>query len=145
MSHTSITYQHDSNIVQNQHQGPIGNVATTKRKIEEQVKSPLVSSYPQQIVRPKAPQQQSLRMERPKKPQAKDPKYFQPGPQKVIRTPIHILKREVFLLPPRAAREKEQTSDNPIEELTKLQEVQRKSPPTPVHSKVTTSAQEKPL
>ena len=55
------------------------------------------------------------------------------------------MKREVFSPPPRAAREKEQTSDNPIEELTKLQEVQRKSPPTPVNSKVTTSAQEKPL
>ena len=30
MSHTSITYQHDSNTVQNQLQGPIGNVATKK-------------------------------------------------------------------------------------------------------------------
>ena len=145
MSHTSITYQHESNTMQKQPQGPNGNVATTKRKIEEQVKSPPVSSYPQQVVRPRAPQQQSMRTEKPKKPQAKDQKYFPPGPQKVIRTPIHILKREVFSPPPRTAREKESTSEHPIAELTKLQEVQRKSPPKPVSLNVTASVQEKPL
>ena len=84
-------------------------------------------------------------MERPKKPQMKDQKYFPPGPQKVIRTPIHILKREVFSPPPRAAREKESASENPIKELAKLQDAQRKSPPTPVKSIIVSSAQEKPL
>ena len=82
-------------------------------------------------------------MERPKKPQIKDQKYFPPGPQKVIRTPIHILKREkAFSPPPRAAREKESVSENPIKELAKLQDAQRKSPPAPVSS---SSVQEKPL
>ena len=81
-------------------------------------------------------------MEKPKKPQMKDQqKYFPPGPQKVIRTPIHILKREVFSSP-RAEREKESASKNPIKE---LQDAQRKSPPTPVNSTVATNVQEKPL
>ena len=74
-----------------------------------------------------------------------DQKYFPPGPQKVIRTPIHILKREVFTPPPRSSREKETSSKSPIKELAKLQEVQRKSSPAPVVPKVTSSTQEKPL
>ena len=100
------------------------------------------------MLRPNTPQQQpTLRMERPKKPQIKDQKYFPPGPQKVIRTPIHILKREkAFSPPPRAAREKESVSENPIKELAKLQDAQRRSPPAPVSSSsVSSSVQEKPL
>ena len=96
-------------------------------------------------MRPRAPQQQPLRMERPKKSQMNDQKYFPPGPQKVIRTPIHILKREVFSPPLRSSREKESTSENQIKELAKLQEVHRKSPPAPVIPKITSSTQEKPL
>ena len=84
-------------------------------------------------------------MEKPKKPQMKDQKYFPPGPQKVIRTPIHILKREVFSPPPQAAREKESASENLIKELAKLQDAQRKSPPTPANSTVASNVQEKPL
>ena len=86
-------------------------------------------------------------MERPKKPQIKDQKYFPPGPHKVIRTPIHILKREkAFSPPPRAAREKESVSENPIKELAKLQDAQKRSPPAPVSSSsVSSSVQEKPL
>ena len=71
------------------------NVTAAKRKIEEQVILPVDSSQSQQqqIVRPKA-------IERTKKSQMKEQKYFPPGPQKVIRTPIHILKREVPKPPP---------------------------------------------
>ena len=96
-------------------------------------------------MRHRVPQQQPLRVERPRKPQMNDSKYFPPGPQKVIRTPIHILKREVFSSPPRSSRGKELSSRSPVQELTKLQEVQRKSSPTPVVPKVTSSTQEKPL
>ena len=141
---TSVTFQSNSNMAQNQIKGPVGNVTSAKRKIEEQVKSPTDSSHPQPMLRPKTPQQ-PLRMEKPKKPQMKDQKYFPPGPQKVIRTPIHILKREVFSPPPRAAREKESASKNPIKELAKLQDAQRKSPPTPANSTVASNVQEKPL
>ena len=42
MSHTSVTFQSDSNIVPNQVKGPVGNATSTKRKIEEQVKLPPV-------------------------------------------------------------------------------------------------------
>ena len=81
MSHTSVTFQSDTtNIVPNQVKGPVGNVTSTKRKIEEQVKLLPTSSYPQQVVRPRAPQQQQMRMERPRKPQIHDQKYFPPGP-----------------------------------------------------------------
>ena len=75
MSHTSVTFQSNSNMAQNQIKGPIGNVKSAKRKIEEQVKSPTVSSHPHPMLRPKTPQQ-PLRMEKPKKPQMKDQKYF---------------------------------------------------------------------
>ena len=144
MSHTSVTFQSNSNMAQNQIKGPVGNVTSAKRKIEEQVKSPTVSSHPQPMLRPITPHQ-PLRMEKPKKPQMKDQKYFPPGPQKVIRTPIHILKREVFSPPPQAAREKESASENLIKELVKLQDAQRKSPPTPTNSTVASNVQEKPL
>ena len=113
MNHTSVTFQPDSNIVPNQTKEPVGNTTSTKRKIEEQVKSSPVSSHPQQVVRPRAPQQQPLGMETPRNPQMNDPRYFPPGPQKVIRTPIHILKREVFSPPSRALKEKE-SSKSPI-------------------------------
>ena len=75
------------------------------------------NSYPQQIVKPRVPQQPSMRMERPIQPKASEQKYFLPGPQKVIRSPVHILKREVFSPPPRSAREKRTTSESPIKEL----------------------------
>ena len=135
---TSVTFQTNSA------KGPVGNVTSAKRKIEEQVKSPTDSSNPQPMLRPKPPQQ-PLKMEKPKKPQMKDQqKYFPPGPQKVIRKPVHILKREVFS-PPRAARERESASKTPIKELAKLQDAQRKSPPTPANSTVATNVQEKPF
>ena len=141
---TSVTFQSNSNMAQNQIKGPVGNVTSAKRKIEEQVKSPTDSSNPQPMLRPKPPQQ-PLKMEKPKKPQMKDQqKYFPKGPQKVIRMPIHILKREVFS-PPRAAREKESASQNPIKELAKLQDTQRTSPPSPASSTVASNVQEKPL
>ena len=84
-------------------------------------------------------QQQSTRMERPK-----NQKYFPPGPQKVIRTPIYILKREVFSPPPRSVREKGTTSKSPAKELVKLQEKQGKSSSLVV-SKDTANTQDKPL
>ena len=104
MSHTSMTYKHNlptSDLVRES----LGKVSLTKRKIEEQVKTPS-NPYPQQTVKPKVPQQPSMRMERPIQPKPREQKYFPPGPQKVIRTPVHILKREVFAPPPRSAREK---------------------------------------
>ena len=144
MNPTSVTFQSNSNMAQNQIKGPVGNVTSAKRKIEEQVKSPTGSSHQQPMLRPKITQQ-PLRMERPKEPQMKDQKYFPPRPQKVIRTPIHILKREVFSPPSRAVREKESASKNPMKELAKLQDAQRKSPPTPANSTVASNVQEKPL
>ena len=143
MGPASVTFQSNSK-VPDQVKGPVRNVTSTKRKIEEQVKLPLASSHPQKIVRPRAPQQQPARMERPKKSQTNDQKYFPPGPQKVIRTPIHILKRKVFTPAPRSARDKKATSDSPIKELAKLQEVQGNSSSSVV-SKNTSNTQEKPL
>ena len=148
MSHTSVTYQPNlptSNPVRES----LGNVSSTKRKIEEQVKMPS-NSYSQQIVKPRVPQQPSMRMERPIQPKASEQKYFPPGPQKVIRTPVHILKREVFSPLPRSAREKRTTSESPIKELTKLQEMQaiQEMQAKPSSSAVTrniSSTQEKPL
>ena len=140
MSHTSVTYQHNlptSNSVRES----LGKVSLTKRKIEEQVKTPS-NPYPQQIVKPKVPQQPSMRMERPIQPKPSEQKYFPPGPQKVIRTPVHILKREVFAPPPRSVREKG-PSENPIKELAKLQEKQIK--PTSSVTKNNSDTQEKPL
>ena len=140
MSHTSVTYQHNlptSNPVRES----LGKVSSTKRKIEEQVKIPS-NPYPQQIVKPKVPQQPSMRMERPILPKPSEQKYFPPGPQKVIRTPVHILKREVFAPPPRSAREKG-SSENPIKELAKLQEMQTK--PTSSVTRNKSDTQEKPL
>ena len=58
MSPTSVTFQSNSNMMQNQVKGSVGNVTSTKRKIEEQVKSPPASSYPQPMLRPNTPQQQ---------------------------------------------------------------------------------------
>ena len=139
MSHTSVTYQHNlptSNSVRES----LGKVSLTKRKIEE-VKTPS-NPYPQQIVKPKVPQQPSMRMERPIQPKPSEQKYFPPGPQKVIRTPVHILKREVFAPPPRSVREKG-SSENPIKELAKLQEKQIK--PTSSVTKNNSDTQEKPL
>ena len=148
MSHTSVTYQLNlptSNPVRES----LGNVSSTKRKIEEQVKMPS-NSYSQQIVKPRVPQQPSMRMERPIQPKASEQKYFPPGPQKVIRTPVHILKREVFSPLPRSASEKRTTSESPIKELTKLQEMQaiQEMQAKPSSSAVTrniSSTQEKPL
>ena len=140
MSHTSVTYKHNlptSNPVRES----LGKVSSTKRKIEEQVKIPS-SPYPQQIVKPKIPQQPSMRMERPIQPKLSEQKYFPPGPQKVIRTPVHILKREVFASPPRSAREKG-SSESPIKELAKLQEMQTK--PTSSITRNKSDTQEKPL
>ena len=124
MSHTSVTFQSNSNRMPNPVKEPLGNVSSTKRKMEEQVKIPSSSVQPQQIVRPKVPPQPSMRMEKPRNSQINDQKYFPPGPQKVIRTPVHILKREILSPPPRSARDKRTTSDSPIKELAKLQEVQ---------------------
>ena len=141
MSHTSVTYQPHlptSNPVRE----PLGNVSPTKRKIEEQVKIPSTNN-PQQIVKPRVPQQSFMRTERPIKPKASEQKYFPPGPQKVIRTPVHILKREVFSPPPRSAREKK-TSDSPIKELAKLQEIQGKPSSSAVNRNIS-NTQEKPL
>ena len=143
MSHTSVTYQPNlptSNPVRE----PLGNGSSTKRKIEEQVKMPSNSSYPQQIVKPRVPQQPSMRMERPIKPKASEQKYFSPGPQKVIRTPVHILKREVFLPPPRSARKKRTTSESPIKILAKLPQVQGKPSSLAVTRNIS-NTQEKPL
>ena len=95
-------------------------------------------------MRPRAPQQQPTRMEGPTKSQINDQKYFPSGPQKVIRTPIRIMRREVFSPPPRSARDKKTTSESPIKELAKLQEVQGNSSSSVV-SKNTSSTQEKPL
>ena len=55
MSHTSVTFQSNSNMMQNQVKGSVGNVTSAKRKIEEQVKSPPVSSYSQPMLRPNTP------------------------------------------------------------------------------------------
>ena len=143
MNPTTVTFQSNSNGVPKPIKEPLGNIASTKRKIEEQVKLPSSSSY-SQVVRSRAPQQQSTRMERPKKSQINNQKYFPPGPQKVIRTPIHILKREVFSPPPRSAREKGTTSKSPVKELAKLQEMQGKSSSLVV-SKDTANTQDKPL
>ena len=140
MSHTSVTYQHNLPI-SNSVRESLGKVSLTKRKIEEQVKTPS-NPYPQQIVKPKVPQQPSMRMERPIQPKPSEQKYFPPGPQKVIRTPVHILKREVFAPPPRSAREKG-SSENPIKELAKLQEKQTK--PTSSVTRNKSDTQEKPL
>ena len=82
-----------------------------------------------------------MRMERHIQPKPSEQKYFPPGPQKVIRTPVHILKREVFAPPPRSVREKG-SSENPIKELAKLQEKQTK--PTSSVTK-NSDTQEKPL
>ena len=144
MSHTSVTFQSNSNRMPNPVKEPLGNVSSTKRKMEEQVKIPSSSVQPQQIVRPKVPQQSSMRMEKPRNSQINDQKYFPPGPQKVIRTPVHILKREILSPPPRSARDKRTTSDSPIKKLAKLQEVQGRSS-SPVVLRNTPSAQEKPL
>ena len=105
MSHTSVTYQHNfptSDPVRES----LGKVSSTKRKMEEQVKTSS-NPYPKQIVKPKVPQQPSMRMARPIQPKPSEQKYFPPGPQKVIRTPMHILKREVYVPPWRSAKEKE--------------------------------------
>ena len=142
MRQNSVTFQSSPNRVPNQVKEPLGGATTTERKIEEQVKLPLVSSHPQQVVRPRASQQQCTRMQRPKKSQINDQKYFPRGPQ-VIRTPVHILKTEVFS-PPRSAREKRTTSESPIQELAKLQEIQEKSS-SPEVSRDISSVQEKLL
>ena len=136
MSHTSITYQHNFPTSDPVRESP-GKVSSTKRKIEEQVKIPS-NPYPQQIVKPKVPQQPS----RPILPKPSEQKYFPPGPQKVIRTPMHILKREVCAPPPRSAREKG-SSASPIKELAKLQEMQTK--PTTSATRNKSDTQEKPL
>ena len=138
MSHTSVTFQSDSNSNRVPDQRQVSNVTSAKRKIEEQAVLPTDSpqSPQQQIVRPRAP-------ERPKRSQVEQ-KYFPPGPQKVIRTPIHILKREVLTPPPRSAREKKTAADSPIKELAKLQESQGNSTPSPPVVKNTPSTQEKP-
>ena len=138
MNPTTVTFQSNSNRAPRPTKEPLGNVASTKRKIEEQVKSPSSPSYPQ-LVRPRALQQQSTRMERPK-----NQNYFPPGPQKVIRTPIYILKREVFSPPPRSVREKGTTAKSPVKELAKLQEKQGKSSSLVV-SQDTANTQDKPL
>ena len=98
MSHTSVTFQSNSNRMPNPVKEPLGNVSSTKRKMKEQVKIPSNSVQPQQIVKPKVPQQLSIRMEKPRNLQINYQKYFPPGPEKVIRTPVDILKREYFHL-----------------------------------------------
>ena len=82
-----------------------------------------------------------MRMARPIQPKPSEQKYFPPGPQKVIRTPVHILKREVYVPPSRSAKEKE-SSESPIKELAKLQEKQTKSASI---AKNKSDTQEKPL
>ena len=119
----------------------MGKFHQPKIKIEEQVKKPS-NPYPQQIVKPNIPQQPSMRMARPIQPRPSEQKYFPPGPQKVIRTPVHILKREVYTPPPRSAREKG-SSESPIKELAKLQEIQTK--PTSSITRNKSDTQEKPL
>ena len=139
MSHTSITYQHNfptSDPVRE----PLGKISSTKRKIEEQVKTSS-NPYPKQSAKPKVPQQPSMRMARSIQPKPSEQKYFPPGPQKVIRTPMHILKREVCAPPSRSAREKG-SSTSPIKELAKLQEMQTKPP---LATKDKSDTQEKPL
>ena len=83
-----------------------------------------------------------MRMARPIQPKPSEQKYFPPGPQKVIRTPVHILKREVYVPPSRSAREKG-SSESPIKELAKLQEMQTK--PTSSITRNKSDTQEKPL
>ena len=139
-SHTSITYQHNfptSDPVRES----LGKISSTKRKIEEQVKTSS-NPYPKQSAKPKVPQQPSMKMARSIQPKPSEQKYFPPGPQKVIRTPMHILKREVCAPPPRSAREKG-SSASPIKELAKLQEMQTK--PTTLATKDKSDTQEKPL
>ena len=72
MSHTSVTYQHNLPI-SNSVRESLGKVSLTKRKIEEQVKTPS-NPFPQQIVKPKVPQQPSMRIERPIQPKPSEQK-----------------------------------------------------------------------
>ena len=138
MNHTSVTFQPTFKVPDQPKQSFGG--AKSKRKIEEQVQLPLVSSQPPQPRALQQSQHQSAKMERSKN----DKKYFPPGPQKVIRTPVHILKREIQSPPPRAVREKKATPTSPIKELARLQEAEECSSSREI-SKTTLTGQENPL